>query len=112
MWRGRQEHQRVGPGGQQASQTGTARNARLPCPGGHVVAFIDDDDVPPGVFQIVSVLQIALERINGDDAAVEMVERVVVRESKCVTFVMVKVLLGGYRAIGGLFLSEIMIAAV
>ena len=36
----------------------------------------------------------------------------IVRESKCVTFVMVKVLLGGYRALGGVFWSEIMMAAV
>ena len=32
----------------------------------------------------------------------------IVRESKCVTFVMVNVLLGGYRAIGRLLLSEMM----
>ena len=42
------------------------------------MALIDDDDIPPGVFQIVAVLQIALEGVDRDDAAVEVVERVVV----------------------------------
>ena len=75
---GREQHERVGPVGQQPRQPCAARQARLPCPGGHVVALVDDDDVPPGVFEVVAVLQIALERVDGDDAAVEVVERVVV----------------------------------
>ena len=78
MRRGREQHERVGPVGQQPRQPCAARQARLPCSGRHVVAFVDDDDVPPGVFEVVAVLQIALERVDGDDAAVEVVERVVV----------------------------------
>jgi hypothetical protein len=42
------------------------------------VALIDDDDVPPGVFQIIAVLEIVLERIDRDDRAVVVVERVVI----------------------------------
>ena len=42
------------------------------------MAFIDDDDIPPRVFEIVAVLQIALEGVDRNDAAIEVVERVVV----------------------------------
>jgi hypothetical protein len=45
----------------------------------HVVAFVDDDDVPPGVLEVVAVLEVALEGVNRDDASVEVVEWVVVR---------------------------------
>jgi hypothetical protein len=45
------------------------------------------------------------------DQEVDLI-RAVVRESKCVTFVMVNVLLGGCRALGGPHWSEIMSTAV
>jgi hypothetical protein len=32
------------------------------------VAFVDDDDVPPGILKVVPVFQIALEGVDGDDA--------------------------------------------
>ena len=76
--RGREQHQGVGAGGQQAGQASAPRQAVLACTGRDVVALVDDDDVPPGVLQIVAVLEVALERIDRDDAAVEVVERVVV----------------------------------
>lgn len=40
--------------------------------------LVNDDHVPPGVFQVIAILQVALERVDGDDAAVEVVERVVI----------------------------------
>ena len=45
----------------------------------HVLALVDYDDVPPGVFEVVAVLEVALERVYRDDAPVEMIERVMVR---------------------------------
>jgi hypothetical protein len=76
--RGRQQDQRVGAGGQQTWPGGRGATGRFTGAGGHVVAFVDDDDVPPGVLEVVAVLEVALERVDRDDAAVEVVERVVV----------------------------------
>jgi hypothetical protein len=42
------------------------------------VRLVDDDQIPPGVFQIVTVLAVALEGIDRDDGAVVVVEWVVV----------------------------------
>src|SRR5712691_1675517 len=56
------------------------RPAVVPCAGacGDVVTLIDDDDVPPGVLKIVAILKIILQGVDRDDAAVEIIERVVV----------------------------------
>ena len=42
------------------------------------MAFIDDDNVPPSVFKVVTVFQIAFQRINGNDAAVKVIKGVVI----------------------------------
>ena len=76
--RGRQQDEGVRAVGQQASEAGAPRQPGFPRPGRDVMAFVDDDQVPPGVLQIVAVLQVVLEGVDGDDAAVVEVERVVV----------------------------------
>jgi hypothetical protein len=76
--RGGQQHHGVRATGEQAGQSGTTRQAILVAARRDVVALIDDDDVPPGVFQIIPVLKIVLERIDRDDGAVVVVERVVI----------------------------------
>jgi hypothetical protein len=43
-----------------------------------VVRLVDDDQIPPGVFQIVTILAVALEGIDRDDGPVVIVEGVVV----------------------------------
>ena len=43
------------------------------------MALVDDDDIPPGILKIVAVFEVALEGVDRDDAAVEVVEWVVVR---------------------------------
>jgi hypothetical protein len=42
------------------------------------VALVHNDDVPPSVLEVVSVLKVVLERINGDDRPVVKIERVVI----------------------------------
>ena len=42
------------------------------------MGFINDDEIPPGLFQVVPVLAVAFEGIDRDDGAVEIVEWVVV----------------------------------
>lgn len=48
----------------------------LPC--GYVVGFVNDDDVPVRVFQIMPVLNILLECIDGNNRTVEMMKRIVI----------------------------------
>ncbi len=43
---------------------------------GDPVGLVDDDDVPGGVFQKDAVLVLLLQRVDRDDRAVEVVERV------------------------------------
>ncbi|MOA35510.1 hypothetical protein D3C78_1569650 [compost metagenome] len=45
---------------------------------GNVVSLVDDDQIPPGLFQVVAVFAVTLERIDRDDGAVVVVERVMV----------------------------------
>ena len=47
-------------------------------PVGHVVRLVDDDDVPLRLLQVGAVLRVLLERIDGDDRLVVVVEGVVV----------------------------------
>ncbi|MNG38263.1 hypothetical protein D3C84_1259020 [compost metagenome] len=42
------------------------------------MALIDDDDVPPGLLEVVSILQAGLECIDRNDGAVVVIERIVV----------------------------------
>ena len=76
--RGRQQDEGVRAVGQQAREAGAPRQPGFPRPGRDVVAFVDDDQVPPGVLKIIPVLQIVLEGVDGNDAAVVVIERVVV----------------------------------
>ena len=76
--RGRQKHHRVGPPRQQPCQPRPTRHPVLMTAGRHVVALVDDDDVPPGVLQVVPVLQIGLEGIDRDDGPIVKVKGVVV----------------------------------
>jgi hypothetical protein len=45
----------------------------------HVVALVDDDDVPADLLEPGAVAAVVLERVHRDDAAVEVRERVAVR---------------------------------
>ena len=76
--RGRQQHHGVGTAREHAGQSGATRHAILVASRRHVVALINDDDVPPGVLEVIPVLKVVLEGIDRDDAAVEVVERVVI----------------------------------
>ncbi|MCY1294429.1 hypothetical protein D9M70_437220 [compost metagenome] len=42
------------------------------------MGLVDDDQVPPGLFQVVAVLAVTLEGIDRDDGPVVVVERVVI----------------------------------
>ena len=46
---------------------------------GDVVGFVDDDDVPPGVFEVGAVFAVLLQGVDRDDGPVVVVERIVVR---------------------------------
>ena len=72
---GGEHHQGIGAGGQQFGQPGTLGAAAAL---GDVVGFVDDDDVPIGLFQIVAVFDVLLEGVDGNNGAVKMVERVMV----------------------------------
>lgn len=74
----REQHQGVRARRQQLGQPGTPREPRLAGTCGDVVAFVDHDDVPPGILEVVAVLEVALEGVDGNDAAVEVVEGVVI----------------------------------
>ena len=76
--RGRQQHHGVGTAREHAGQSGATRHAILVATRRHVVALINDDDVPPGVLQVIPVLKVVLEGIDRDDGAVVIVERVVI----------------------------------
>ena len=72
----RGEHdQRVGAPRQQSRET-AAQRARAAI--GHVVRLVDHDHVPPGLFEVGAVLRSLLQRVDGDDRLVVVVERVVV----------------------------------
>jgi hypothetical protein len=77
---GGEEDQRVRARGE---QLGGARAQRVPALAGaalgDVVGFVDDDDVPPGVFEVGAVFAVLFQGVDGDDRLVEVVERVVVR---------------------------------
>lgn len=45
---------------------------------GKYVGLIDGDDIPAGDFEIMAVVKIALEDVDRDDGAIEVVERVAV----------------------------------
>ena len=67
--------------GATCEETGKARapgDAVLVAAGGDIVTFVDEDDVPPGVLEIVPVLEVVLEGVDGDDRPVVKVERIVV----------------------------------
>ena len=72
---GAEQDQRIGTLGQEGSQTVALGAVTLP---GHIVGLIQDDQVPPGAFQVAAVLAVALEGIDRDDGAVVVVERIVV----------------------------------
>jgi hypothetical protein len=56
-------------------QTGPSRLAQLDGTRRDVVTLIDDDDIPPGIVEVVTVFEIVLQGIDGDDAAVVVIER-------------------------------------
>ena len=72
---GREHDEGVGPPREQLREA-AAQGARTPV--GHVVRLVDDDDVPPRLFEVGAVLRILLEGVDGDDRLVVVVERVVV----------------------------------
>ena len=71
----RQHDQRVRPPGQQAGEPAAERTR---APVRHVVRFVDHDHVPVRLLQVGPVLGVLLERVDGDDRLVVVVERVVV----------------------------------
>lgn len=75
MWRGGEQDERIGALSQQVSQAVALGAIALVR---DVVGLVDDDEIPPGAFQVVAVFAVALERIDRDDGAVVLAERVVV----------------------------------
>ena len=74
--RRRREHDEgVGATRQQAGQA-TAERTRAPIR--DVVRLVDDDHVPVRLLQVGAVLRILLQRVDGDDRLVVVVERIVV----------------------------------
>ena len=41
--------------------------------------FIDDNNIPPGIFQMVTVFNVLFQGIDGNNRFIEIVKRVVVR---------------------------------
>ena len=72
---GREQDEGVGATREQIGQTVALGTVAFV---GNVVGLVDDDEVPPGLFQIMAVFAVALERIDRDDGAVEVVEGIVV----------------------------------
>ena len=72
---GREHDEGVGLPRQQLREA-APQGARTPV--GHVVRLVDDDDVPPRLFQIRTVFRVLFEGVDGDDRLVVVVERVVV----------------------------------
>ena len=72
---GAEQDQRIGTLGQEGSQTVALGTVTLP---GHVVGLIQDDQVPPGAFQVAAVLAVALEGIDRDDGSIVVIEGIVV----------------------------------
>ena len=44
----------------------------------HIVCFVDDDDIPVALLQVLAVFEVLFERVDGDDGAIKVVKRVVV----------------------------------
>jgi hypothetical protein len=64
------------------------------------VTLIDDDDIPPGVLEIVTVFEVVLQSVDGDDAAVEVgVFVTIVLPAPQSTFVLMRP--GNFRAGSG-----------
>jgi len=75
VWCGRQHDERIGAGRQQAGQPGTLG---MLAAFGHVMCLVNDDDVPPGLFEIMPVFDVLLEGIDGDDRPIEVMKWIVV----------------------------------
>ena len=75
---GGQQDQCFRAGRQALGKTGALAPHCAASPFGHVLTFIDHDDVPAGIIEINAILAVVLERIDGDDRLVEIVERVLV----------------------------------
>ena len=71
--RGRGEDQAVAGARQQAGQP-----VALAAGVGHVVALVDDDHVPVALFEVVTILGVVLQCVDGDDRAVVVGERILV----------------------------------
>ena len=77
VMRGRgQQDQGVGSLGEDLGDAGALGPA--PAADGDVVGLVDDDDVPPGGLDVGAEGVVLLERVDGDDGAVEVMEGVVV----------------------------------
>jgi hypothetical protein len=74
--RGRQQDQRVGAAGEFLDQARPPQLALLSGARRDVVTLIDDDNVPPGVLEVVAIFEVVLQGVDGDDAAVEVFVRV------------------------------------
>ena len=73
---GGQHNQCIAPAGKQICQAGTLGTAVASL--GHIMCLIDDYNIPPGVFKMDTVFAVPLDRINGNDGLVIVVERVMV----------------------------------
>src|SRR6266702_2279517 len=61
--------------GQESSEPVVERTVALK---GDVVRFVYDDDVPMGVFEVMAVFGVALQRVDGDEGLVVVVKGIVV----------------------------------
>ncbi|SAD89216.1 Uncharacterised protein [Enterobacter cloacae] len=75
MRRGREHNQRIAASGKQFCQF-AAQGAGPTF--SDVMRFIDNNNIPPGIFQVVAIFDVLFQSIDGDNGLIEIVKRVVV----------------------------------
>ena len=81
MRRGGQHNQRVGTGGKAFGELGALCTTAVDGTVGDILSLVDHDDVPIRGIKRRAILDVTLQRINGDDHLVVIGERVGVRRN-------------------------------
>ena len=73
---GGQHNQCIAPAGKQIRQAGTLGTAVASL--GHIMRLIDDNNIPAGILQMDTVFTVPLDRVDGNDGFVIVMERIMV----------------------------------
>ncbi len=78
MWSSRKQDQRIGAIGELPRESRAAGEVGFSRASRNIVAFVDYNNIPPCVLEIIPLCKVALQRIDGNDAAIKIIEWVVV----------------------------------